>query len=141
METIRSLYFAIQSSPSGQEELTGEVCIPNISLPERQKRMRFAAVQLTVTLLVLAALIYFQVDHAWRLLLLFMFWAAGIGYFEAREKTCVAHALTKTQKLGDAIERVKDPAALKQIGRQSRKVFLKAFAAALALTLVVYFLP
>ena len=63
------------------------------------------------------------------------------GHREAREKTCVAHALTRTRKMGDSIEKVEDAGELKQIGRQSRRVFLKAFYVALALTFIVYLIP
>jgi hypothetical protein len=141
METTRSLTFANHGPSSGGEDQMGEVCIANISPRERQKRMRFAVVQLTITLLILGALLVFNVAPAWRLLLLFMFWPAAIGYFEARDKTCVAHALNKTRKLGDTTEKVEDGTELKQIARQSRKVILKAFYAALALTLIVYLIP
>jgi hypothetical protein len=141
METTRVLSFAIHNPSSNHDEPAGEVCIPNISPRERQKRMRFAVVQLTITLFVLAALIFFNVDPLWRLPLLFMFWPAAIGYFEARDKTCVAHALTRTRKLGDVTEKIEDQAELKQVHRQSRKVMLKAFYAALALTLIVYLIP
>jgi hypothetical protein len=141
MESTRALTFALNIPSSGGDEHVGEVCVPNISPRERAKRMRFAAVQLTVTLVILAALIIFNVNPAWRILLLFMFWPAGIGYFEAREKTCVAHALTRTRKMGDSIEKVEDAGELKQIGRQSRRVFLKAFCVALVLTFIVYLIP
>jgi hypothetical protein len=141
METTRVLSFAMHTPSSGQDEPAGEVCIANISPREREKRMRFAVAQFTVTIFILAALTVFNVDPAWRLLLLFMFWPAAIGYFEARDKTCVAHALNKTRKLGDVTEKIEDKAELKQVHRQSRKVILKAFYAAVALTLIVYLLP
>jgi hypothetical protein len=141
METIGSLAFTTNTPSSGQAGPANEVCIPNISPRERAKRMRFAIVQLTLTLCVLGALIIFNADPLWRLALLFMFWPAAVGYFEARDKTCVAHALTRTRKLGDVTEKIEDEAELKQVHRQSRKVILKAFNAALVLTLIVYLLP
>jgi len=141
METTRSLSFAINMPSSGQDEGAGEVCIANISPRERAKRMRFAIAQFTVTLIILAALIVFNVDPVWRSLLLFMFWPAAIGYFEARDKTCVAHALNKTRKLGDVTEKIEDRAELKQIARQSRRVILKAFYVTILLTLIAYSLP
>jgi hypothetical protein len=141
MDTTRALFFAINMPSSGQDEPTGEVCIPNISPREREKRMRFAVAQFTVTIFILAVLTVYNVDPAWRLFLLFMFWPAAIGYFEARDKTCVAHALNKTRKLGERSEKIEDEAELKQVHRQSRKVILKAFYVALALTLIVYLLP
>jgi hypothetical protein len=80
------MYFARQSfnEPSSKEE---EVCISNISPFERQKRLRFGISQFVITLIILTMMIIFGVDRLWRLPLLFMFWAAAVGYFQARDKT------------------------------------------------------
>ena len=73
--------------PSNPEEQAREVCIANISPAERQKRLRFGLVQFAITLVILGALIAFDVNRLWRLPLLLMFWASAIGYFQARDKT------------------------------------------------------
>ena len=82
------VYFAESDLNSSQpREQDGEVCIANISPLERQKRLRFGVMQFVLSLVVLAALIAFGADRLWRLPLLFMFWAAASGYFQARDKT------------------------------------------------------
>ena len=74
--------------PSSQEQKQSEeVCIANISPLERQKRLRFGIMQFLFTLAVLAVLMVLHVNSLWRLPLLFMFWAAAVGYFQARDKT------------------------------------------------------
>jgi hypothetical protein len=75
------------NNPSKKEEEAAEVCIANISPLERQKRLMFGIRQFIFTLLVLAVLIALHVNPLWRLPLLFMFWAAAVGYFQARDKT------------------------------------------------------
>lgn len=80
-------YFSDLKDSSQPQREAGEICIANISPAERQKRMRFGIQQLIVTLIVLGALIVLHVNPLWRLLLLFMFWVAAIGYFQARDKT------------------------------------------------------
>ena len=89
MLTNNSVYFAKtsfnNSSPTDEED--GEFCISNISPFERQKRLRFGIQQLIITLVILGLLIVFGADRLWRLPLLFMFWAAAVGYFQARDKT------------------------------------------------------
>lgn len=75
------------NSSSQQNEGGEEVCIANISPLERQKRLRFGLTQFAITLVILAALLAFGVDRLWRLPLLFLFWAAAVGYFQARDKT------------------------------------------------------
>ena len=83
------IYFASfdSNSASQQEQEDGEVCISNISPLERQKRLRFGITQFVITLVILGALIAFGVNHLWRLPLLLMFWAAAVGYFQAKDKT------------------------------------------------------
>jgi hypothetical protein len=89
MAIHNSVYFAnfdSNSAPQYDEEV-GEVCISNISPLERQKRLKFGIQQFLITLFILGVLIALGVNHLWRLPLLFMFWAAAIGYFQAKEKT------------------------------------------------------
>ena len=85
--SIDLAYFSNWNIPAESQEETGEVCIANISPAERQKRLRFGIQQLIVTLVILAILILLHVNPLWRLPLLFMFWAAATGYFQARDKT------------------------------------------------------
>ena len=87
MSMIDSVYFSDSNNPSKEKEEDGEVCIANISPLERQKRLRFGIRQFIFTLLVLGVLIALHLNPLWRLPLLFLFWAAGVGYFQARDKT------------------------------------------------------
>jgi hypothetical protein len=83
-----SVNFAGFNIPSSrQDKEVEEVCIANISPLERQKRMRFGIQQFITTLVILGVLMAFDVNPFWRLPLLFMFWAAAVGYFQARDKT------------------------------------------------------
>ena len=89
MLTNNAVYFAKTNfnNPPLTDEEGGEVCISNISPLERQKRLRFGINQFILTLVILGLLIAFGADRLWRLPLLFMFWAAAVGYFQARDKT------------------------------------------------------
>ncbi len=66
---------------------TGEVCIPNISAPERRKRLVGGLIGFFISLVFLAALIAIGADHWWRLVLFPFFWAAAAGFFQWRDKT------------------------------------------------------
>ena len=85
--TEKFLFSSFNASEFQQDEEIGEVCIANISPKERQLRMRFGMVQFTISLVVLAVLVWLDVNPLWRLPLIFMFWAAAIGYFQAKDKT------------------------------------------------------
>ncbi|HMR99472.1 MAG TPA: hypothetical protein PKK96_06495 [Anaerolineales bacterium] len=75
-------------SPQNDEDAqAGDVCIPNISLKERKKRERFAIRYFVFTLVVLGALLAFDVNPLWRLPLFFMFSAATASYFQSLDKT------------------------------------------------------
>lgn len=89
MLTIHSAYFSSSNfDESSSVDETGEkVCISNISPLEQHKRLRFGVSQFILTLVILVVLIALGVDRLWRLPLLFLFWAATVGYFQARDKT------------------------------------------------------
>ena len=83
---IDLVYFSNLNNFSKEEE-GGEVYIANISPLERQKRLKFGVGQFIFTLCVLAVLILLHLNPLWRLPLLFLFWAAAVGYFQAHDKT------------------------------------------------------
>jgi hypothetical protein len=89
MSVINSVYFSDRKQDGSftENEDVGEVCIANISPLERQKRLKFGIQQLVFTLIILTVLIVLHANPLWRLPLLFMFWAAAVGYFQARDKT------------------------------------------------------
>ena len=70
------------------DELAGPtVCIANIGPQERQRRLAFGIVALVFGLALAAALILTGVHSLWRIVLFLPFASAGIGYFQARDKT------------------------------------------------------
>ena len=86
---MASAYFSDwkHSRLSSEKEEPENVCIANISPLERQKRLRFGIGQFLFTLIILGILIALHLSPLWRLPLLFMFWAAAVGYFQSRDKT------------------------------------------------------
>ena len=61
--------------------------IPNIGPGERRKRMRFGVILLGIGVVAAAALLVGGAPRAWRVTLLLPFWGAGLGFFQARDKT------------------------------------------------------
>lgn len=119
----------------------GEVCVANIDTAGRRGRLTFGIVQFVLAIAILAGLMAMDVDRLWRLPLLFMFWAAAVGFFQWRDKTCVALARLNSRQLTGGIEKIEDQAELAQVQRQARKVVVKAFVAAVPLTLLALALP
>ncbi len=65
----------------------GEVCIPNISLNERRKRLKFGLIVFAINLAVLAVLLATGINLWWRIGLFPLFAAAASGFFQWRDKT------------------------------------------------------
>lgn len=61
--------------------------MPNIGPRERKKRVLFGAIGLVIAAGLLTLFVVLDVHRLWRLTLLLPFWAAALGYFQAREKT------------------------------------------------------
>ncbi|MBC7878120.1 MAG: hypothetical protein H7Y59_13200 [Anaerolineales bacterium] len=70
-----------------EEDGNYEVCIANISLAERRKRLNFAIIQFVIALIILAILLITGADKVWRLTLILPFGAAAASYFQWRDKT------------------------------------------------------
>ncbi|HMF14299.1 MAG TPA: hypothetical protein VKE94_18410 [Gemmataceae bacterium] len=65
----------------------GPVCIPNISAPERHRRLIGGVVSSALALGVLGVLMTKRVDQRWRLAVFPLFWGASVGFFQWRDKT------------------------------------------------------
>jgi hypothetical protein len=59
----------------------------NIGAHERRKRLTFGVVLLGASLVAAAMLIHADVARGWRIVLVLPLWAAGLGIFQARERT------------------------------------------------------
>ncbi len=138
---MSSIKQAAIPSPDAGQIPTGEACIPNISTEERLKRLRGGIVAFVIGVAVLVALMLTGANHWWRLLLFLPFAGAATGFFQWRDKTCVALSARQSRKLGDHMEKIKDAAELSQVRRQASRVQLKSFAVGVALTLIALVLP
>jgi hypothetical protein len=89
MSTINTAYFSDLKLKAAADKNNGigDVCIANISPFERKKRLRFAIQQFVITLAVLGIMIALNLNPFWRLILLFMFSASTVSFFQARDKT------------------------------------------------------
>ena len=75
-----------QLNPLGDEG-GKEVCIANISLKERKKRLDFAIRQFVFTSVILVVLLIFDVNPLWRLTLFLPLAASTSSFFQWRDKT------------------------------------------------------
>ena len=72
--------------PAGASD-TNDVCIPNISTAERQKRLIAGIIPFVIAVAILAVLIALGASRWWRLALFLPFAAAASGFFQWRDRT------------------------------------------------------
>ena len=139
MKLAASTIPTVPNPKAGNE--VGDSCVANISASGRRQRLIFGIVQLVIAIAILTGLIVTGADRLWRLPLLFVFWAAAVGFFQWRDKTCVALAKLDSREVNGVIEKIANQAELAQVRRQARKLFIEAFLAAILLTLIALALP
>src|SRR6185503_12555703 len=87
-------------TPNGlKSKADNNVCVANINTKGRRGRLVFGIFQFAFAIAVLAGLMAIGLDRLWRLPLLFIFWAAAVGFFQWRDKTCVALARLGSREL------------------------------------------
>ncbi len=123
------------------QQSAGDACIANISPAERRKRLITGIVAFVAAAVILAVMVFIGMDRLWRLPLVLLFFVAATGYFQWRDKTCVAYAVMNSRKVGDKMEKIEDSAELAQVRKQARQVQLKSLAAAIPLTIIALLLP
>jgi hypothetical protein len=110
--------------------------ICNIGPKQIQKRLGVGVVATILTLLFLSVTILTH-EPWWARLPVFMgFWVAGLGFFQAQQKTCVAFAAKNVINMDQGEKPVSDADFLTKIRRKAKGIHRQALIWALALTLL-----
>ena len=117
------------------------LCIANISLRERRKRLSFGLIAFAAAITLLTVSFRLGISRWWRLLLLAPFWVSASGFFQWREQTCVRLAAQAMRHLDDKAEPIKDAEELAQVRHQARRVRVKTTATVVILTLLSLLFP
>lgn len=117
------------------------VCVENIGPKESRRRLLMGLVLFLVALAAGVALIMTGAARVWRLFLFPVIWGAAVGYYQARERTCVVLARRGARNLDRGIEVVSDPAVVAASRRQAQKVTLLASVTAVVATLILLLAP
>ena len=116
-------------------------CIANIGPRGREQRLRTGMIWLAIGTGAAGALALVGLPRWLRLGLFGPFALGAFGVVQAYEQTCVALAARGTRDLDSGQEQVHDPAAMRQIKRQVRKVFAEGILSAALLTALALALP
>lgn len=118
-----------------------ETVCANIGPRERQRRLVGGFFFLAIAICVAGSLFVFNAPRPWRLLVFLPTWAAAIGFFQVRAKTCVALAARGLKNMDAGDENITDPIELDQIRTQSRGVHIRSVVSAAAVAALLFLLP
>lgn len=76
-----------------------------------------------------------------RLIVFFPIWMAGLGLFQAREKTCIALAARGTCNMDAGEESINDENLVNQLRSKARQINRRAIIIALVVTMVTLAFP
>jgi hypothetical protein len=120
--------------------MTDTVCA-NIGPRERQRRLVGGFFFLAIAICVGGCLILFHAPRPWRLLVFLPTWAAAIGFFQVRAKTCVALAARGLRNMDSGDEKITNPIELDQVRAQSRGVHIRSVLIAIIAAALLWLLP
>lgn len=118
-----------------------EAVCANIGPRERQRRLVGGFFFLGIAVCVAASVLLFHAPRPWRLLVFLPAWAAAIGFFQVRAKTCVALAARGLKNMDNGDEDITDPRELAQVRAQSRGVHIRSVVSAAIVAALLFLLP
>ncbi|HKS40722.1 MAG TPA: hypothetical protein VJX74_08890 [Blastocatellia bacterium] len=113
----------------------------NIGPREQFKRSLLGKVALIASVALTFVLIAYGVPRLARLVIFFPLWMAALGYFQAREKTCIALAARGTCNMDTGEQKIEDPMRKAKLREKARKIHLRALVLAVVLTLLILAFP
>ena len=120
-------------NPALTPEEPALVC-SNIGPRERRKRLYVGIAAEVMALAVLATVKILKLSGWTAAITLPFFIAAGIGFFQWLEKTCIANVYLGVTNMDDGNVAVTDEAVKHTLAKQARQVQIKAFVSAFAQT-------
>ena len=116
-----------------------EATVGNIGARGCRRRRTGGYVWAGITLIALAVMAVMDVSRTLLLLLAFPIAFAAFGFLQAREQTCVVHALLGTRESDDGVVKL-DPRDQVEVRRRAWRVTIESIVAAVALTAAIYLL-
>jgi hypothetical protein len=113
----------------------------NIGPREQFKRRILGRVALIASAALTFALIVGDAPRPLRLVIFFPLWMAALGYFQAREKTCIALAARGACNLDAGEKKIEDKNLAARLRLKARRIHIRALIMAVALTLLILVFP
>ena len=118
-----------------------EAMVCNMGPGQIQKRRNTGVVAAVLALAFLAIALILHWPVFFRLPAFLFFWIAGLGFFQAQQKTCVAFAAKNIINMDEGEKPVRDAEFLKKIHNKAKGIHKSALIFALILTLLAVLIP
>jgi hypothetical protein len=122
------------------DQSSSATVLPNIGPRGCKRRATMGWVWIAVGAVAAFEFVRRDVPLACYPLLAIPFFMGALGYFQAREQTCVFHAARSQRNMDSGPERLVDPRALALVRRQAARVWMRSVVASLVLTGIVVLL-
>ena len=113
----------------------------NIGPREQFKRRILGRISLIASAALTVVLVGYGAPRWSRLVIFFPLWMAALGFFQAREKVCIALAARGTCNLDAGEEKIEDRNLAARLREKARRIHLRALIMAVALTLLILIFP
>jgi hypothetical protein len=113
----------------------------NLGPREQRKRRLMGIVALTVGVALAFALVVTGAPRLARVVVFFPIWMAGLGLFQARERTCIALAARGVCNMDDGEVRIEDETAAAELRAKARQINRRALITAAIITAVTLVFP
>jgi hypothetical protein len=113
----------------------------NIGPREQFKRRILGRVALIVSVALTLVLIGYDAPRLSRLIIFFPLWMAALGFFQARDKTCIALAARGACNMDAGEQKIEDQKLVARLRVKARRIHQRALVLAAALTLLILIFP
>jgi hypothetical protein len=113
----------------------------NIGPREQFKRRILGRVALIAGAALTVVLVGYGAPRPIRLVIFFPLWMAALGFFQARDKICIALAARGTCNMDAGEEKIEDQKLASKLRVKARRIHVRALALAAALTLLILVVP
>jgi len=110
--------------------------IPNIGPGGCRKRLITGIVMLVFSLVLLFLFIQWGIARPWRALLFIPNFIAMLGFFQARNKTCVILSAMNVRNLDTGNQKISDSSLTQKINRQAERIYFHSSIAAALITVI-----
>lgn len=116
------------------------VCAANLGPKQKKLRLFFGTLMFLLASGIAVGMVWLEVPSFFRGIVFPPFFAAMLGFFQAKERTCVLYAAQGVQNLDQGPEKIQNPELADRLRRQGQKILVRAVFIALALTALCIFI-